>query len=104
MLGLYCAFVALMGSYMSVHINEAASLVSFFKNGFSSITFLDIFASVTKSIVFGLTIGLVGCYKGFHASSGTRGVGRAANQAVILSMFLVFIEEVTIVQISNWFR
>lgn len=103
-LGLYCGFVALMGSYMSVHINEASSLVSFFRSGFSTITFLDIFASVTKSIVFGLTIGLVGCYKGYHASSGTRGVGRAANQAVILSMFLVFIEEVTIVQISNWFR
>lgn len=103
-LGLYCGFVALMGSYMSVHINEAASLASFFRNGFSTITFLDIFASVTKSIVFGFTIGLVGSYKGYNATSGTRGVGRAANQAVILSMFLVFIEEVTIVQISNWFR
>lgn len=103
-LGLYCGFVALMGSYMSVHINEASSLVSFFRNGFSTITFLDIFASVIKSITFGFTIGLVGCYKGFHATSGTRGVGRAANQAVILAMFLVFIEEVTIVQISNWFR
>lgn len=103
-LGLFCGFVALLGSYLSVHFNEAASLTSFFKNGFSTITFLDIFASVTKSIVFGFTIGLVGCYKGFHATSGTRGVGRAANQAVVLSMFLVFIEEVTIVQISNWFR
>ncbi len=103
-LGLFCGFVALLGSYMSVHLNEAASLASFFKNGFSTITFLDVFASVTKSIVFGFTIGLVGCYKGFNATSGTRGVGRAANQAVVISMFLVFIEEVTIVQISNWFR
>jgi len=35
---------------------------------------------------------------------GTRGVGRAANEAVVLAMFLVFIEEVIIVQIANWIR
>ncbi len=103
-LGLYCGFVALMGSFLSVHANEAVSLVSFFKNGFSSISFLDVFSSVAKSTVFGFTIGMIGCYKGFHASQGTRGVGRAANQAVVLAMFLVFIEEVVIVQIANWIR
>jgi len=47
---------------------------------------------------------MTGCYKGFNASSGTVGVGKAANQAVVLSMFLVFIEEVVIVQVSNWIR
>jgi phospholipid/cholesterol/gamma-HCH transport system permease protein len=103
-LGLYCAFVALMGSYLSVHANEATSIVSFFHNGFSTITFLDVFTSVVKSIVFGFTIGMIGCYKGYNAVQGTRGVGRAANEAVVLSMFLVFMEEVTIVQISNWIR
>lgn len=103
-LGLYCGFVALMGSYLSVHSNEATSIVSFIHNGFSTITFLDVFTSVVKSIVFGFTIGIIGCYKGYNASQGTRGVGKAANEAVVLSMFLVFIEEVTIVQISNWIR
>jgi len=103
-LGLYCGFVALMGSYVSVHTNEATSIVSFFNNGFSTITFLDVFSSIVKSIVFGFTIGMVGCYKGYNAAQGTLGVGRAANQAVVLAMFLVFIEEVTIVQIANWIR
>ncbi|MEI6750600.1 MAG: ABC transporter permease [Bacteroidota bacterium] len=103
-LGLFCAFVALMGSYVSVHSNEATSIVSFFHNGFSSISFLDVFSSLLKSIVFGFTIGIIGCYKGFNAIKGTRGVGRAANEAVVLAMFLVFIEEVIIVQIANWIR
>jgi phospholipid/cholesterol/gamma-HCH transport system permease protein len=31
-------------------------------------------------------------------------VGKAANQAVVLAMFLIFIEEVIIVQIANWIR
>lgn len=103
-LGLYCGFVALMGSYFSIHSTEGTSIVSFFHNGFATITFLDIFSSLTKSIVFGFTIGIIGCYKGYNAVQGTLGVGRAANEAVVLSMFLVFIEEVIIVQISNWIR
>jgi phospholipid/cholesterol/gamma-HCH transport system permease protein len=103
-LGLYCGFVALLGSYVSVHTNEETSILSFFHNGFSTITFLDIFSSISKSIVFGFTIGMIGCYKGYNAVQGTQGVGKAANQAVVLSMFLIFIEEVTIVQISNWIR
>lgn len=103
-LGLYCGFIALMGSYVSVHSNEAVSLVSFFHNGFSTITFLDIFTSLTKSIVFGFTIGIIGCYKGFNAKNGTQGVGKAANQAVVTAMFLVFVEEIVIVQVSNWIR
>jgi phospholipid/cholesterol/gamma-HCH transport system permease protein len=47
---------------------------------------------------------MVGSYKGFNAKKGTQGVGKAANQAVVLSMFLVFIEEVIIVQTANWIR
>ncbi len=103
-LGLYCGFVALLGSYFSVHANEAVSVVTFINNGFSTITFLDIFSSVFKSTVFGFTIGMIGCYKGYNAVQGTYGVGRAANQAVVLAMFLVFIEEVVIVQMANWIR
>ncbi len=103
-LGLYCGFVALMGSYSSIHSNEATSIVSFFHNGFETITFLDVFSSLTKSTIFGFTIGIIGCYKGYNASQGTRGVGKAANEAVVLSMFLVFIIEVVIVQMANWIR
>ena len=73
-------------------------------NGASQVKIHGVQMSVTKSIFFGFTIGMVGCYKGFHASQGTQGVGKAANQAVVLSMFLVFIEEVVIVQVSNWIR
>lgn len=103
-LGLYCGFVALMGSYFNVHSLEATSIISFFKNGFATITFLDVFSAIIKSIVFGFTIGMVGSYKGYNALNGTEGVGKAANQAVVLAMFLIFIEEVVIVQMANWIR
>jgi len=103
-LALYCSFVALYGSYLNVHAEETSSLISFYQNAFKTINFLDIITSVVKTLVFGFTIGITGCYKGFNATQGTRGVGKAANQAVVLAMFLIFIEEVLIVQVSNWFR
>jgi phospholipid/cholesterol/gamma-HCH transport system permease protein len=103
-LALYCSFIGLYGSYLNVHSKEIISLISFYQNAFKSISFLDIFSSVVKSVVYGFTIGIVGTYKGFNATLGTRGVGKAANQAVVLAMFLIFIEEIFIVQITNWIR
>lgn len=103
-LSLYCSFVGLYGSYINVHTQEASSIISFYQSAFSTISFLDIFTSVTKALVYGFTIGMVGAYKGFNATQGTRGVGKAANQAVVLSMFLIFIEELIIVQVANWIR
>ena len=103
-LALYCSFIGLLGSYYNVRSEESTSLVIFYKNAFSNISFLDIFSSLAKSIVYGFTIGIIGCYKGYHATQGTRGVGKATNQAVVLAMFLIFFEEVIIVQIVNWIR
>jgi len=103
-LALYCDMVGLFGSYINVHSEEGTGIISFYQNTFSSVSFLDIYSSVFKSVAYGFTIGIVGCYKGYHATNGTQGVGKAANQAVIISMFLIFIEEVVIVQVTNWIR
>ncbi|MDX5338731.1 MAG: ABC transporter permease, partial [Cyclobacteriaceae bacterium] len=89
---------------INVNKNELVSLTTFFVQVFDSITFLDVFSSVIKSIVFGFTIGIVGCYKGYNSSKGTEGVGRAANSAVVISMFLIFIEELLALQIVNAIR
>lgn len=104
LLALYCSFIALLGSYVNVNSEEATGFIAFYQSAFETITFVDIFASLIKSILFGFTIGIIGCYKGFNAINGTRGVGKAANQTVVLAMFLIFVEEIVIVQMSNWIR
>ncbi|MBE7170738.1 MAG: ABC transporter permease [Williamsia sp.] len=100
----YTGFIGLLGSYLDVHANELTSFATFFEKAFEKISFLDIWSSIAKAVTYGFTIGVVGCYKGYNASQGTEGVGRAANSSVVLSMFLIFIEEVLIVQITNWIR
>lgn len=103
-LAMYCAFVGMMGSFVNVYQNEKTSFVNFFSDAFDPISFLDVGTSLVKAICFGFTIGIVGCYKGYNASQGTQGVGRAANASVVVAMFLIFMEELIIVQISNWIR
>lgn len=101
---LYCGFVGLCGGYLNIRQHEATSLATFLHNGFSTITYLDLWSSLGKSFVFGFSVGILSCFEGFHASKGTEGVGRAANASVVLSMFVVFIEEILIVQIVHWLR
>jgi phospholipid/cholesterol/gamma-HCH transport system permease protein len=104
MLMCYTGAVAMLGAYLNVHQSEMTTLTSFFDQAFNKISFLDIFSSLVKSIVYGFTIGIVGCFKGYTATQGTEGVGRAANSSVVISMFLIFVEEILIVQITNGFR
>ncbi|HEX2967566.1 MAG TPA: ABC transporter permease [Bacteroidales bacterium] len=101
-LALYCNLIELIGSFVNINSVEGISIQTFFRDAFSSLRFIDIFTNVIKSVSYGFTIGIVGCYKGFTAKQGTRGVGFAANQAVVLSIFLIFLEEFIIVQVVNW--
>ena len=41
-LSLYSGFIGLIGSYINVNTHEDTSLITFFENGFSTITFLSI--------------------------------------------------------------
>jgi phospholipid/cholesterol/gamma-HCH transport system permease protein len=103
-LTMYCGFVGMIGSFININLNEMTSFTTFYEEAFSTISFLDIFSALIKSVFYGFTIGLVGSYNGFNASQGTESVGKAANSSVVTSMFLVFTEEVIFVQITNTIR
>jgi phospholipid/cholesterol/gamma-HCH transport system permease protein len=103
-LSFYAALVALTGSFLNVYANESTNLISYLYSAFESIGFLDISSALIKAISFGFTIGMVSCYAGFHAEKGTLGVGKAANTSVVKSIFIIFILEMFIVQITNSFR
>lgn len=101
---MFMILVALLGAYVNVHQNESTSFTAYFIQVFNAVTFLDVFSSVIKSFVFGFTIGVVGCYKGYNSSKGTEGVGKAANASVVTAMFLIFIEELLALQIITALR
>lgn len=98
---LYADALGLLGSWAGANIKGDVKFVLFFSQAFSHVEFIDFIPAVIKSFFFGAVIGLVGCYKGYHAGKGTESVGLAANSAVVLASLLVIIVDMIAVQITD---
>lgn len=51
----------------------------------------DLGYSAIKGAVFGFAVAAIGCYKGFNASGGARGVGEATTSAVVMSSVTILV-------------
>ena len=45
---------------------------------------LDVMQGMIKSVIFGFLVALIGCYQGYNASGGGRGVGLGTTRAVVI--------------------
>lgn len=52
-----------------------------------------IFQGLVKAAVFGFIISSIGCYKGFFAKGGAKGVGKATTEAVVYSLVTILIAD-----------
>jgi phospholipid/cholesterol/gamma-HCH transport system permease protein len=91
----------LFGSFLGVNIKGDVQFVLYFSRAFSAIKFTDFIPASIKSVFFGMAIGLVGCYKGYHAGRGTESVGKASNSAVVMASVTVFVMDMVAVQITD---
>ncbi len=62
---------------------------SFFHEMDASVVFKDVYGGLIKSMVFGLVLTWVCCYKGYYTGHGATGVSRATTEAVVLSSVLI---------------
>lgn len=65
----------------------------FQSNLFANVSPLEVISVVINCFLVGTLIGTVCCYKGLTASGGAIGLGRAVNQAVVISFIAVWILE-----------
>ncbi|HEX6390058.1 MAG TPA: ABC transporter permease [Solirubrobacteraceae bacterium] len=86
MVVIVCEFYAIMLAYLYY----GGTAGEFAEAGAYSFAAIDIFLFFIKTSVVGVIVGIVCCYKGVNASGGSLGVGRAVNQAVVLSFVLVW--------------
>lgn len=86
---LVTAFSMQLGALYIAHVPAS----DFYHNLFDNLYPGDVAGLVINSLLVGLLIGTVCCYKGLSAAGGAIGLGRAVNQAVVMSFVGIWILE-----------
>jgi phospholipid/cholesterol/gamma-HCH transport system permease protein len=81
--------VGILGGYLVGVVLLGVSSGAYFSGMRQSVVAMDVNGGIIKSLVFGLTIILVACFKGYYTEHGAEGVSKATNQTVVLSAVLV---------------
>jgi len=89
-LGMIAMVACILGTLVAALLfgSTVAGFWEAFKAGLNTV---DVLAYVFKTGVFGVAVSIICCYKGINASGGSQGVGRAVNQAVVISFIAVWI-------------
>ncbi|MCW2778363.1 MAG: hypothetical protein JWN17_2088 [Frankiales bacterium] len=88
LLALACGIV---GGFIAAVPILGSSPGAFYGSFFANANVVDLLGSVIKTSCFGLFVGVICCYKGYTAKGGPIGVGRAVNQAVVISFAAIWI-------------
>ena len=78
--------VALLGAGLYSMGPLDVGLAGYFTQTLELLTPRDVWEGVSKSVVFGVLITLIGTSVGFSVSGGAEGVGRATTRAVVMSI------------------
>lgn len=82
--------VGIVGGYIASVLLLGASTAGYTGQFLSQANVPDLLGSFAKTFLFGGVVGIVCCYKGLRASGGAAGVGKAVNQAVVISFALIW--------------
>jgi phospholipid/cholesterol/gamma-HCH transport system permease protein len=88
-----CTVVGIGGAYLVAVEGLGLDQGVFFDRIVSVVKPWDVWSGILKASVFGLVIGTVSCFKGYHAEGGARGVGVATTQAVVISSIAILVTD-----------
>ena len=87
------------GWFLSVHVLDVDNAA--YWQFASSLDWYTITTGFIKSLFFGAAIASVGCYKGFNATAGAQGVGRACTEAFVASFIIILVMNFFIAMLMN---
>lgn len=99
-LTLYVNFLAVIGGFLAIFLSQGMHFKMYITTVFKSLEFTDFLPGLGKTLIFGFIVGIVGSYKGYNATNGTVGVGRASTSAVVMASLLILITDMVLVRIT----
>ena len=85
LLTMICDFVAFIGGWIIACQIVQVSSFFYWDSVFEVLTPAFVWGGLVKSTTFGFVIGVVACYCGMNARTGSTGVGEATTRAVVIS-------------------
>jgi phospholipid/cholesterol/gamma-HCH transport system permease protein len=80
---------ALVGAALVCYMRFDIAYSHFFDLVLHDLIKRDVIAGTMKSLLFGLIIGLISCYKGLSVTGGAAGVGRSTTSSVVTAITVV---------------
>jgi len=87
----FADIVGFGGGFMVSVIYAKVNPVGFISSAYQMLDSWDILGGLIKSLVFGIVIALVACYKGLTTPKGAKGVGNATTNSVVISLMSIFV-------------
>jgi len=90
-LNLLFFLIGMGGAYLVAVIGQGVDHGQFVANTKEILELTDVLQGELKSIVFGFIVVLIGCYQGYNATGGGRGVGIGTTRAVVIASVSVLV-------------
>lgn len=91
------AAVALVSGYAAESATGQTTLLKYDAAAVRELYLSDVVPAALKTLVFGLVVGVTGCFVGLTAGEGSEGVGHAATDGVVLCSLFVLAADVLLV-------
>jgi len=98
LLTIYSDIVGSLGAWLIVTGYHGVTNTDYWHFTAQFVSAWDPATGVAKSVFFGLAIGLISCYKGFHCAGGASGVGRAATESFVASFLTIIMINLVLAQ------
>ena len=99
LLTLAADFFGVAFGWLAATLADPISISKFIHSGFGGTGFSDFLAPTLRTTIFGLIIGMIGCFQGMRTQGGTAGVGLSATSSVVLSSLFVILADVVLVKL-----
>lgn len=93
--------MGVVGGWLVVVVGLGVEASAYWQFSSDFVTSFDVITGLVKAAAFGLLIGLISCYKGFHCKPGAAGVGKAATDAFVASFIAIIIANFFLAKFMN---
>ena len=90
-LTILCDVVAIAGGWVIAIFIANVSSTMFWSSVMYKLNFGNMFMGLLKPILFSFVIAFISCYRGFTSAGGTKGVGKATTNSVMMVSITILI-------------